>query len=79
MKLYLNGRLVGLTTSTTSQSASSSNYPYLIFGAGSLFDITNDHWNIHIDDFAIWKDHDLSSEEVIYVMNKGELIETYNI
>ena len=52
-------------------SASETDYPDLIFGAGYFYSLANDYWNMHIDDFAIWKDHYLTPDEIIYIMNKG--------
>ncbi|XP_065053606.1 uncharacterized protein LOC135682574 isoform X2 [Rhopilema esculentum] len=69
--IYLNGLNVAQQTTASSYSISTTKHPNFIFGAGSLFSLINDHWDMHIDDFAFWDNYILTPEEVAYVMNKG--------
>ena len=72
MQLYINGKGMGLITSIVNQTASYEAHANLILGAGSLFPLVDDYWDMHIDDFAIWENHYLTSAEIIYVINKGK-------
>ena len=72
MQLYINGKGMGDITTTESQVASGTAHTNLIFGAGSLYSLVDDYWDMHIDDFAIWQSHYLTSDEVIYIINKGK-------
>ena len=73
MKIYVNGRNVGSDNSYSSCTASFASDPNLIFGGATSSDRT--YWGMHIDDFAIWDNRILTSNEIIYVMNKGQLKE----
>ena len=77
LELYINGKVTGKITSYKGNSGSSTNHPNLIFGAGSLFPLINDQWNMHIDDFAIWANRYLTSDEAVHIMNKGREMNVY--
>ena len=57
-------------TTLSSNTASRSKNPNLIFGGTMLS--SNDYWDMHIDDFAVWNGRTLTSNEVVYIMNKGK-------
>ena len=71
--LYINGRNVAQSTVTSTHSGSHSVHPQVIFGAGSLYPLVDDHWDMQIDDFAFWDEYILAPKDVVYVMNKGKM------
>ena len=70
-EFYINGRLVAKDTTKSFVSASRTAYSSLVLGAGHSYGFIGDYWNMHIDDFAIWKGHYFTPDDVIYIMNKG--------
>ena len=71
LKIYVNGREIKKDVLYNLQSASQTANSNLFFGGASSS--TNEYWGMHIDDFAVWKGHLLTNDEIVYIMNKGIL------
>ena len=69
-EVYMNGRLIARDTTFASCTASTTKNPNLIFGGAAS--TSNNYWGMQIDDFAVWKGRLLTSDEIVYTMNKGE-------
>ena len=67
----MNGRMVARDTTSSSCTASRTKNPNLIFGG--VISSSNDYWGMYIDDFAVWNNRLLTSNEIVYIMNKGKL------
>jgi len=69
LEIYINGRKVASDYSFSACTASKTRNPNLIFGGAGSSGST--YWGMHIDDFAVWNNRILTSNEIIYIMNKG--------
>ena len=72
MKLYVNGVLVQTGKETSGKNSNDARFTKVILGADNdLSPLINDHYHVHIDDFAVWLT-DLPEAEIAYIMKQGK-------